>query len=300
MKLYKLIRRDNAALAAFRVLNLMLKRSLTAIPLIILVLLGIFFTSMEAFAVLSALVFLYAAFEWGRLSGLKLKGQLLYLSTTLLAFIFLGFTHAFFILSLTAVWWLFSIILLFRFNRAPTHYKNLHSSIPRFLNLFFSILIISAAWLGLNTLRLGHAGPVFLLFNLLIVWASDTGAYFAGKYAGKHFLAPQISPKKTVEGVLGGLIASLFVAGGEALYLNLTCLPAIKFILLGVIAGGACMVGDLYESMLKRIHHVKDSGAIFPGHGGLLDRVDGLLAATPFFTLGVLYSPQMKIPGFFA
>jgi len=121
-----------------------------------------------------------------------------------------------------------------------------------------------------------HAGAGFVVLALALAWASDTGAYFAGRFLGKHKLYEAVSPKKTVEGALGGLAASVF----SAIVAHLTFLPELPLVpglALAVIGGGLGQAGDLGESLLKRSFGIKDSGGIVPGHGGILDRVDALL-----------------------
>jgi len=128
------------------------------------------------------------------------------------------------------------------------------------------------------------ASPAVLLGALLIVWAADTGAFVAGKLFGRVKLAPQISPGKTWEGVIGGLltVAVLAAAGGWLFDLRIGVL--VPFCL---AIACASVVGDLTVSMFKRTSGLKDSGAIFPGHGGVLDRVDSVAAAAPLFALGI-------------
>jgi phosphatidate cytidylyltransferase len=121
-----------------------------------------------------------------------------------------------------------------------------------------------------------YAGAGFVVLALSLSWASDTGAYFAGRFLGKHKLYEAVSPKKTVEGALGGLAASLLSAL-VAHFWFLPSLPLVEGIVLGLVAGGLGQAGDLGESLLKRSFNVKDSGGIVPGHGGILDRVDALL-----------------------
>lgn len=123
-----------------------------------------------------------------------------------------------------------------------------------------------------------------ILLLLLIVWGADSFAYFSGKAFGKHKLAPNLSSGKTVEGVIGGLIGVLLVTGAWMIYYNET---DWRFLLLALVTGIFSVVGDLYESIYKREAGVKDSGNILPGHGGVLDRIDGLLAAVPIFVMGL-------------
>lgn len=124
-------------------------------------------------------------------------------------------------------------------------------------------------------------GAVPLLMLFAMVWMGDTGAYFGGKSMGRHRLYPAVSPKKTMEGSLWGLVGS--VGGGALVHaLATSTLSWTTVIVLGVLVGIAEQVGDLCESVLKRSAGVKDSGTLLPGHGGMLDRVDGLLFAAPF------------------
>lgn len=137
----------------------------------------------------------------------------------------------------------------------------------------------------------GTQGPVLLLFALVIVWMSDTAAYFVGKSIGKHFLAPHLSPKKTWEGTIAGFLASLIAGLAFWRWLNVP-LPH----LLGLAAAGnvAGQVGDLLESAYKRSAGIKDSGSLLPGHGGVLDRIDSLILAIPvvWYYWILVYSPR--------
>lgn len=125
-------------------------------------------------------------------------------------------------------------------------------------------------------------GPAAVLTLLMIVFFGDTGAYFAGKSLGRHRLYPLISPKKTVEGAIGGLLAS---TGGGVLghYLLVPQLSLVECAALGGLCGAVAQVGDLAESLFKRATQTKDSGRLLPGHGGMLDRIDGVLFAAPVF-----------------
>jgi phosphatidate cytidylyltransferase len=126
---------------------------------------------------------------------------------------------------------------------------------------------------------LGDDGPGYVVLAILFAWFGDTGGYFAGRFFGKHKLYELVSPKKTVEGSIGGLVGS--VAGAVLAHVwFLPSLPLAQGALLGLVAGALGQAGDLGESLLKRSTGVKDSGALLPGHGGILDRVDALLVTS--------------------
>lgn len=149
------------------------------------------------------------------------------------------------------------------------------------LGFFYMGLLPSFA---IRLLDLEH-GQLWFITLLAIVFAGDIGAYLTGMTIGKHKLMPMISPKKTIEGSLGGLVFSVVVGGVMATWLEKPIYPlAILALATGVIA----QFGDLFESQLKRVADIKDSGKIMPGHGGVLDRIDGVLFACPVILLGAL------------
>ncbi len=125
----------------------------------------------------------------------------------------------------------------------------------------------------------GADGPSFVVLALVLSWFSDAGAYFAGRFLGKHKLYEAVSPKKTIEGAIGGLLAGM--AGAVVMQIFfLRSMPLVHALILAAIAGALGQAGDLGESLLKRSVGVKDSGGIVPGHGGILDRVDALLVTS--------------------
>ncbi len=143
----------------------------------------------------------------------------------------------------------------------------------------FAPLYVAVPLTLLAELRVAHPGLVgsgLVLLALGLAWFADTGAYFAGRFLGKHKLYEAVSPKKTVEGAIGGLAASV-LSGVLAHVWFLPELPLLDAIVLGIVGGALGQAGDLGESLLKRSFGVKDSGGIVPGHGGILDRVDALL-----------------------
>jgi phosphatidate cytidylyltransferase len=154
----------------------------------------------------------------------------------------------------------------------------------------FSALLM---WICVQDLNFIHAhfnnGGWLLMYLLTLVWVADIGAYFSGKRFGRNKLAPGISPGKTREGVAGGLALNAFwitlvfyLSGGWGM-------DYVSFLLLGLVTSGISVVGDLYESVLKREAGMKDSGKILPGHGGVLDRIDSVIAAAPVFMSGLFW-----------
>jgi phosphatidate cytidylyltransferase len=146
------------------------------------------------------------------------------------------------------------------------------------------VLALVPSWLALVWLRLASPHGQWVLFTLILVWVADIGAFFAGRRFGRIRLAPEVSPGKTWEGVLGGVALSTLVAIGGSLWFHVSlavflplCLATVAF----------SVVGDLTESLLKRFAGMKDSGSVFPGHGGVMDRIDSLTGAAPVLLLGL-------------
>ena len=180
------------------------------------------------------------------------------------------------------IWWLLAALWLKHFDFASDH--DTHA---RVFKLAAGTLAIVPAWCALAWIHaerpMGHR---WLFVALALVWAADTGAYFVGRHFGKRKLSPRISPNKTVEGLLGGLGSGVIVAVAFAPLAgaSLAQLPLVA--LAAFVAVAFSVVGDLFESLLKRHAGVKDSGHLIPGHGGVLDRIDGVLAALPAFLVG--------------
>lgn len=155
----------------------------------------------------------------------------------------------------------------------------------RVATLFAGLITLIPAWYALALMMSRPAGSQLFLWCLGIVAAADIAAYFAGRAFGRVRLAPSISPGKTLEGLVGGLLAAALLAG---LVAELVGRSGPLFLILGLAVGAFSVVGDLWVSSFKRAAGLKDSGHILPGHGGILDRIDGLLAGLPLFTLVAL------------
>jgi phosphatidate cytidylyltransferase len=140
-------------------------------------------------------------------------------------------------------------------------------------------------WFSLSWLHNRPDGPLIVFLLLLVIWASDVGAYFSGRLFGRHKLAPVISPKKTREGVYGGIVLAIAAAFLWSELIAGLNIPAVALLAMTVLTTLASVGGDLFISIHKRTVGLKDTGAVFPGHGGILDRYDSLLAGAPFFAL---------------
>lgn len=183
---------------------------------------------------------------------------------------------------LGVVWWLASLLWLRNFDFASTP-----DGYSRMIKLAAGALAMIPAWTAVGYIHGGEPhGDRWLLVALFVVWGADTGAYFVGRRFGRRKLAPRVSPNKTLEGLAGGLLVGVGVGLLVALSTGIPASRLPGLALACVVAALFSVVGDLFESLLKRHAGVKDSGRLIPGHGGVLDRVDGVLAALPAFAVG--------------
>ena len=173
------------------------------------------------------------------------------------------------------VWWLAALAAIVRF-RGPG------AAPARPALALAGWLVLVPAGAALAAVHAGPDGPALAMTLLVLIWAADTGAWFAGRRFGRVRLAPRVSPGKTWEGVAGGIAAAAAAAGAASWWLGRSWAELLP---VAVLASGAAVVGDLYESIAKRRAGVKDSGRLLPGHGGLLDRIDGLTAAAPVYAV---------------
>ncbi len=267
------------------------QRVLTAVLLLPLVMAAIFALPPQWFLVLLAAILLIGSWEYAPLAGYTdaVSGYVL-LAVQAIIFAALFSVRAAWDSAIALYAGLACVAWLLMFIRLPLYRTGAQvDSKYRLLSSLTAILSITTGWFALSWIRMRPDGSWLILLLLLIVWAADTGAYFAGKTFGKRKLAPHISPGKTQAGFAGGLIAAPLVALlAVTLMPQLAAVEPARLILLSIMTALASVGGDLVISMHKRTSGFKDSGNLLPGHGGVLDRLDSLLAAAPFFVLGLV------------
>jgi len=257
-------------------------RVITALVIAPIVLALIFFAPDTLFALAMLLMALVGAWEWSALAGGPSLNARLSLAVLFAVLVGLGLwlqrylpeqSWLMFYCSLALVWWLFSLVWI-AFWRAD---------FPPAVKVLCGVLTLLPSLAAVVAIR--SVSPWYLVMLLLLTVSADVGAYFAGRAFGKHKLAPQVSPGKTWEGVWGGMALAVVVALIEHHWLPQ--LPVVLYIGMTLLVVALSIVGDLSESLFKRQADLKDSGTLFPGHGGVLDRVDSLTAAAPLFWLGL-------------
>ncbi|HEY0722116.1 MAG TPA: phosphatidate cytidylyltransferase [Gammaproteobacteria bacterium] len=264
------------------------QRIITALILAPLAIWAILGLSHELFRLLMMVVAAMAAWEWARLVGWhSLPGRLAYVGLVTGAILVLELllrqgSAVDGVLIAALGWWLLSLLMVVRYPAGREFWRS-HTSARAVAGL----LVIVPMWLGVALIHIAP-GPAYVLVLMLLVWGADTGAYFAGRRFGRHKLAPHVSPGKSWEGVVGGLLMTFAVAAVGSWLLQ-PAMGALLFILLSLLTVAFSIVGDLQESMFKRMVELKDSGGLLPGHGGMLDRIDSLTSAAPFFALGVAW-----------
>ncbi len=262
-------------------------RVLTALALLPIVLVAVFGLGREPFALVAGIFFLIGGWEWSAMIGrFSRAGRLCWCASLALLMVLAEWFQPPWLLNALPLWWLLALVAVVGYPRNAELWFRPALLVP------VGWLLLVPAWMAMVQLQdhgaLGLSGPWALLFVLVWVWAADTGAYFAGRQFGRHKLAPKVSPGKTVEGLVGGVILALLVvavvfAGG---WLGSdVILPSLMIVALLTVL--ASVLGDLFESMVKRQRGIKDSGTVLPGHGGMLDRIDSITAALPVVIAGL-------------
>jgi phosphatidate cytidylyltransferase len=254
------------------------------IPLVVY---GVLYLSTDIFMLILGAILLAGMWEWGRLAGLRAAPARIAYIVIIAGLFYLCYvaglqTIAWPLLLAACAWWLCALVWLTRPQLCSAE-----SPACTAVKLLAGAMVCVPAWAALVLLHgAGENGPRLVLILLVMVWLADSGAYFAGRAFGKNRLAPVISPGKTWEGVYGGLFASLLFAGVAGWLLSAALPWTAKFMLVTLVAMMFSVVGDLLVSLMKRQSGIKDSGSIIPGHGGIFDRIDSLVAAAPLFLSG--------------
>lgn len=265
------------------------QRLLAALVLIPLVVWGILQLSTQSLALVFALIILVGAWEWGGLMKLKSTGLRSLYVVVAAAGMFAIWTTVNIVntdwLALPVIslfWWLLAIVWVLTYPKTSSRWS--HS----WVQFVIGLLILIPAWLAVVGLH-GYdtQGPYLVLYLLSLIWVADSSAYFGGRRWGKRKLALEVSPGKTWEGAISAIVASIFYALLAAYLLNIPGNQWLVFVVLSQVTVVFSIFGDLTESMFKRHAGIKDSGAIIPGHGGILDRIDSVTAAAPVFVVGV-------------
>jgi len=266
------------------------QRILTALILVPLVIAGILYLSKTAIAIIFAVVLLQGAWEWTALAGIKRSFfRLIYvlLIAVGMYYVWPGTGDRFLMKAsgfLAVAWW----VIAFLWIQFPELLKK-QSIISLTFKLLSGVFVLLPVWYGLVSIHSVTAdGPVWLLYVMMLVWVADSGAYFAGKAFGKHKVAPRVSPGKTWEGVFGAMILVAAYSLAGLLWLPMENGLMLLLVISSIVLVPLSLVGDLFESLMKRHSGLKDSGNLLPGHGGVLDRIDGLTPAIPAFMLMVM------------
>ena len=267
----------------------------TALVLMPLVLGVTIYGTHGLFAGLCALIVLAGIWEWAGLAGpwkTHWKVFMLVLTALFLAACYhnINSIATLFIVGSALAWWAVAPVLIMRQQDGRKFSPGL------ILHAGIGVTVLVPAWVAIVALHAEYdlQGPVLVTCLFILIWSADTGAYYAGQRWGRNKLASHISPGKTWEGLYGALGCGLFVAIICSLLLQTTLYKFILFLLICLLTITVSVIGDLTGSMMKRNGGVKDSGGLFPGHGGALDRIDSLTAAAPVFFTGVLLLEQVS------
>jgi len=263
------------------------QRVITAIILASVIISAVIFLPTQMFAILLAAIICLAAWEWAACAGFNTMPQkIVYVLCILLCLItcliFLQKQWIILIIACGIIWWLIAMLLVVRYQMNKN--TNLSSS---FFKAMIGGVVLVPAWLSLILIRLNTSGVSLILFLFFLIWLADSAAYFSGRKFGSKKLASNVSPGKTWEGVYGTLLVSLVFGASYAFYADMKIIVAVYFILLALVTVSFSILGDLVESMFKRMAGIKDSSNVLPGHGGVLDRIDSLTSAAPVFFAGL-------------
>jgi phosphatidate cytidylyltransferase len=267
--------------------DLVLKqRIITGLILAPLVLCGVFLLEPVYFSWFFAFILAIAGWEWANLSSLTtqvMRVTYAMLVATLL-FTVLPSISVSWVLTISVMWWIIATLLVMTYPASSKYWKQ------PWITAILGLVVLLPMWKALVFIREAQFVPIesfnpllLILYILLLVWAADVGAYFTGKAWGKSKLAPNVSPGKSWAGAWGGVTAAIILGVIASYWMDLSLVMSIQFLVITALTAVVSIIGDLTESMFKRTRGIKDSSALLPGHGGVLDRIDSLLAAIPVF-----------------
>jgi len=267
------------------------QRVITALILVPLVIVNTLMLPTRYFGLSLSVVILMGAWEWAELMGWKSRIRRTTYSLTVAALLYTVFRldtffpQGWLLLSILAlVWWCVALGWVVQFEQGIP-IGSLKRPVVR---IFVGWLILVPTWGALTSIhRYAEVGPILVILLMVLIWGADSGAYFFGKRFGKKRLSARTSPGKSWEGVAGGLLIVGLLSIAVGFYVRLPLEQWVTLIFLSLATAILSILGDVTESLFKRQIGIKDSGHLLPGHGGVLDRIDSLTAAAPFFALGL-------------
>lgn len=258
------------------------QRIITALILAPIVLAGVFLLPLVAFSFFIGLILLIGSWEWAGLAGFEGRSRFVYPLVLLPFMLAAWYLPPEPILLAGLIWWVLALYLVVSYGRSTFLFTSPWSK------AVIGLFVLIPPWIGLIQLKQQADSHFLILLLFFLIWGADIGAYFAGRALGRRKLAPRVSPGKSWEGVVGGMLAAIVIF----LLMDGWRLGAVSFsadklwFLCGcVLIVCLSVIGDLTESLFKRERGVKDSSQLLPGHGGVMDRIDSLVAASPVFAL---------------
>lgn len=250
----------------------------TGLFLAVLAIASTFFFPNFLFGLLCFGIITAAFWEW--LELVKVRNLFYQIFFLILFWISLAlcYKNVLFTLKAALIWWVLAFLLIFIPKEKLGFLKN------RIVALIIGFILLAPTWVAVVVIH--EESRLAMFFLIMVVSFADTAAYFVGSHYGKHRLMPSISPKKSLEGLLGGL-----VIGSVAGWMEVVFMPGLSWrmfgiwTLIGLLLIILSVLGDLFESLMKRLHDAKDSGSFLPGHGGFLDRIDSQTSAAPIFLI---------------
>ena len=272
---------------------MLIPRILTALILLPIGLLILFASTVHVFAISVGLIVLVAAWEWIHLSCSVNRARMCILLATVLVLLVGSYSlssfYALVIIGFGCVFWIGAFAMVLAYPKSGNQIAS------KYIKLLFGLLVLIPAYLALLQLRRHEAHSLLICLLVAIIWTADVGAYFIGRQFGTSRLAPNVSPGKSWIGLFGGLAMAL-AAGIIVAFLNKPTSYSFSPIAWVALAGlvvltvSFSVLGDLFESLIKRESGAKDSSSLLPGHGGVMDRIDSLTAASPVFTFIIYFT----------